>query len=71
MVAFLGIGGIALLRGRFPSALLVWSIIVPVSAAMQKELRSLAPVWIGICLLEFTFLYVLTITAMRHAETSD
>ena len=29
---------------------------------MQKELRVLAPVWTGLCLLEFTIFYLLAIT---------
>ena len=61
-VVFLGIGGIALIRGGFPTSVLVWSIVIPVSAAMQKELRVLAPVWTGLCLLEFTIFYLLAIT---------
>ncbi len=61
-VVFLGIGEIALIRGGFPTAVLVWSIVIPVSAAMQKELRVLAPVWTGLCLLEFAIFYLLAIT---------
>ena len=59
---FLGIGGIALIRGGFPISVLVWSIVIPVCAAMQKELRVLAPVWTVLCLLEFTIFYLLAIT---------
>jgi signal transduction histidine kinase len=61
-VVLTGLWVVAVLRGGFPLTVLVWTIVLPVATAMQKEFRSLTPIWAVACLLTHTVFFVLAQT---------
>jgi len=59
---FIGISGLAVMRGGFPFVVLLWSSVIPVAVARQNIFRRLAFVWLALCLVQYVFFYALYAT---------